>query len=67
MPESELRDLEDSVLWLGHAQVPADASQVELRQEVAIHFLVRGGKIIRAEGFLLSRAGGLLANVCSIP
>jgi ketosteroid isomerase-like protein len=52
MKESEVRDLEDSVLWLGRAQMRGGASHVELDQEFAIHFLVRGGKIIRAHGFL---------------
>jgi ketosteroid isomerase-like protein len=50
--ESEVRDLEDSVLWLGRAQLRGGASHVELDQEFAIHFLVRGGKITRAHGFL---------------
>jgi ketosteroid isomerase-like protein len=49
--ESEVRDLEDSVLWLGRARLRGGASHVELDQEFAIHFLVRGGKIIRAHGF----------------
>jgi hypothetical protein len=53
MHESEVRDLEDSVLWLGRAQMRGGASHVELDQEFAIHFLVRGGKIIRAHGFLV--------------
>ena len=53
MHESEVRDLEDSVLWLGRAHMRGGASHVELDQEFAIHFLVRGGKIIRAHGFLV--------------
>jgi hypothetical protein len=28
------------------------ASQIELDEEFAVHFLVRGGKILRAHGFL---------------
>jgi ketosteroid isomerase-like protein len=52
MEESQVRDLGDSILWLGRAQMKGGASHVELDQEFAIHFLVRGGKIIRAHGFL---------------
>jgi ketosteroid isomerase-like protein len=52
MQESEVRDLGDSVLWLGRAQMRGGASHVELDQEFAVHFLVRGGKIVRAQGFL---------------
>jgi ketosteroid isomerase-like protein len=50
--ESEVRDLGDAALWLGRARLRGGASQVELDQEFAIHFLVRGGKIVRAHGFL---------------
>lgn len=52
MEESEVRDLGDSVLWLGRAQMRGGASQVELDQEFAVHFIVRGGRIVRAQGFL---------------
>jgi ketosteroid isomerase-like protein len=52
MQESEVRDLGGSVLWLGRAKMRGGASHVELDQEFAIHFLVRGGQIIRAHGFL---------------
>jgi ketosteroid isomerase-like protein len=49
--ESELRDLGDSIVWLGRAQMRGGASHVELDQEFAIHFLVRGNKIVRVQGF----------------
>ena len=49
--ESEVRDLGDSVLWLGRAKMKAGASHVELDQEFAVHFLIRGGKIVQLEGF----------------
>jgi ketosteroid isomerase-like protein len=52
MEESEVLDLGDSVLWLGRAQMRGGASHVELDQEFAVHFIVRGGKIVRAQGFL---------------
>ncbi len=51
MEESEVRDLGDSILWLGRARLRGDASQVEFDQEFAIHFVVRDGKILRVQGF----------------
>jgi ketosteroid isomerase-like protein len=50
--ESEMRDLGDSVLWLGHVKMRGSASQVELDQEFAVHGLVRDGKLIRLLTFL---------------
>ncbi len=49
--ESELRDLGDSVVLLGHGHLRGGASQNELDQEFAMHFLVRGGKVIRLRAF----------------
>ncbi len=45
--ESEVRDLGDSVLWLGRVKMRGSASQVELDQEFAVHSLVRTGKVTR--------------------
>jgi ketosteroid isomerase-like protein len=50
--ESEIRDLGDSVLWLGHVKMRGSASQAELDQEFAVHGLVRDGKFIRVLTFL---------------
>lgn len=36
--ESELRDLDDAVLWLGRLKLRGAASQVELDQEFAVRF-----------------------------
>jgi ketosteroid isomerase-like protein len=47
--ESEIRDLADSVVWLGRTRL---RGHVELDQEFAIHFQLRGGKIVRFRGFL---------------
>ena len=52
LEESEVRDRGDSVVWLGRSQMRGGASHVDLDQAFAIHFLVRGGKIVRIEGFL---------------
>ncbi len=50
--ESEVRDLGDSVLWLGRVKMRGSASQVELDQEFAVHSLVRTGKVTRTLTFL---------------
>jgi ketosteroid isomerase-like protein len=50
--EAEVRDLGDSVLWLGRVHMRGTASQVELDQEFANHIEVRDGKIVRAQAFL---------------
>jgi ketosteroid isomerase-like protein len=52
LEQSEVRDLGDSIVWLGRSQMRGGASHVELKQEFAVHFLVRGGKVVRMEGFL---------------
>jgi ketosteroid isomerase-like protein len=50
--ESEVRVVGDSVVWLGRARLRGrGASHVELDQEFAIHFLVRGENIVRFRGF----------------
>jgi ketosteroid isomerase-like protein len=52
LEESEVRALGDSLLWLGRARLRgSDASHIELDQEFAVHFLVRGEKIVRFRGF----------------
>ena len=51
LQESDVRDLEDSVLWLGRARLRGGASHVELDQEFAVNLLVRDGKIARIHGF----------------
>ena len=50
--ESEVRDLDGSVVWLGSARMRGATSRVDFDQPFAVHFLVRGGKIIRFRGFL---------------
>jgi hypothetical protein len=49
--ESEVRDLGDSLVWLGRARLRSDASHVELDQEFAVHFWVQGEKIVSFRGF----------------
>jgi ketosteroid isomerase-like protein len=50
--ESEVRDLGDSVLWLGHVNMRGGTSHVELDQEFALHSLLSDGKLIRVRAFL---------------
>jgi hypothetical protein len=49
--ESEVRDLGESVLWLGHVKMRGATSHVELDQEFALHGLLNDGKLIRIEAF----------------
>jgi ketosteroid isomerase-like protein len=58
--ESEVRDLGDSVLWLGHVGLRGGGSQVELQQEFANLAELRDGKIVRGRAYL-SWAEGLEA------
>jgi ketosteroid isomerase-like protein len=52
LQETEVRDLGDSVLWMGRMKLKGGASHVELDQEFAIRFSVRGGEIARGKAFL---------------
>jgi ketosteroid isomerase-like protein len=50
--EGDLRDLGDSVLWLGRVKMRGSASGVELDQEFAIHGVAHDGKLTRVHTFL---------------
>ncbi len=52
LQETEVRDIGDSVLWMGRMQLKGGASHVELDQEFAIRFSVRDGEIARGKAFL---------------
>jgi hypothetical protein len=52
LEEGEVRDLGDSVLWLGRAKLRGSASHIELDQEFALHFVLRDGKFIRVHAHL---------------
>ena len=61
--EHDIRDLGDSVLWLGRVHMRGGASQVELDQEAANLLDFSGDKIVRVRGFrswqeALDAAGG---------
>ena len=50
--ETEIRDLGDSVLWLGHVKMRGSASQIDLDQEFAFHTRLQDGKVIAVRSFL---------------
>jgi hypothetical protein len=50
--ESEVRDIGDAVLWLGRLKLRGAASQVELDQEFAVHFVLRHGKLVTIRAFI---------------
>jgi ketosteroid isomerase-like protein len=53
--EREVRDLGESVLWMGRMALKGRASHAELDQEFAIRFSVREGEIARGKAFLSVR------------
>ena len=50
--ETELRDLDDGVLWLGRLNLRGAASHVELDQEFAVRFVLRVGTLVKVHAFL---------------
>ena len=52
LQESEVRDLGDSVLWLGRVTMRGGASHVELDHEFAFHAVLRNGKVTAVRSFL---------------
>jgi|SRR5271166_981267 len=50
--ESEIRDLGESVLWLGRVRMRGAASHVELDQEFAVRFVPRDGRFVTVQAFL---------------
>jgi ketosteroid isomerase-like protein len=50
--ESEVRDLDGSVLWLGRVKMKGAASHVALDQEFALHFVLRKGVFVIVQAFL---------------
>jgi hypothetical protein len=51
--ESEVRDLGDSVLWLGRVKMRGAASHLELDQEFALRFVLREGKAVTVQAYLV--------------
>jgi len=50
--EQEIRDLGESVLWLGRVHARGGASQIELDQEFANHLVFAGDQVVRIQGFV---------------
>jgi ketosteroid isomerase-like protein len=55
--ESEVRDLDEVVLWLGRLRLRGAASHVELDQEFAVRFVLVDGKLLTVEAFIGWRQG----------
>ena len=53
--EAQIRDLGDSVLWLGRVKMRGSASQIPLDQEFAVHTRLRDGQVITVRAFLAWR------------
>jgi ketosteroid isomerase-like protein len=51
LEEREIRDLGDSVLWLGIVHMRGSTSGVELDQEFANHLVFAGEQVVRVQGF----------------
>jgi ketosteroid isomerase-like protein len=52
LEEADIRDIGDSVLWLGRIYLKGSGSQLELEQEFAQLFLVRDGQVVQSRAFL---------------
>jgi ketosteroid isomerase-like protein len=52
LEETEIRDLGDSVLWLGHVKIRGSASHIDLDQEFAFHTRLQDGQVIAVRSFL---------------
>jgi ketosteroid isomerase-like protein len=52
LKEADVRDLGDSVLWLGHVKLKGSASHLELDQQFAVLTVLNAGKVISVQAFL---------------
>jgi ketosteroid isomerase-like protein len=62
--ESEVRDLGDAVLWLGHVHMRGSVSHVELDQQFAAYSQLSDGKVIRIQTFSAGQAGSKPPGCC---
>jgi ketosteroid isomerase-like protein len=53
--EAEVRDLGDSVLWLGHVKLKGSASHLQLEQEFAVLSELSDGSVTSVRSFLECR------------
>src|SRR6476469_6909933 len=49
--ESQMREIEDAILWLGRLKLRGASSQIALDQEFAVRFVVRADKLAAIEAF----------------
>jgi hypothetical protein len=52
LEEGEVRDLDETILWLGRTRLRGGASHVEIDEEFAILFDLGGGEIVGMRGFV---------------
>jgi ketosteroid isomerase-like protein len=52
LEEGQIRDLGDSVLWLGRVKMRGGASHIDLDQEFAVHTRLQDGQVISVRSFL---------------
>jgi ketosteroid isomerase-like protein len=52
LEEAEVRDLGDSVLWLGHVKLKGSASHLQLEQEFAVLSELSDGSVTSVQSFL---------------
>src|SRR4029079_14327402 len=52
LEEAQIRDLGDSVLWLGRVKMRGSASHIDLDQEFAAHIRLQDGQVISVRSFL---------------
>ena len=52
LQEGQIRDLGDSVLWLGRVKIRGSASHIDLDQEFAVHIRLQDGQVISVRSFL---------------
>ena len=53
--EDQIRDLGDSVLWLGRVKMRGSASHIDLDQEFAVHIRLQNGQVNTVRTFLAWR------------
>jgi hypothetical protein len=52
LEEAQIRDLGDSVLWLGRVKIRGSASHIDLDQEFAVHIWLQDGQVTSVRSFL---------------
>ena len=53
LEEGQIRDLGDSVLWLGRVRMQGSASHIDLDQEFAVHTRLQDGLVTSVRSFLV--------------